>query len=160
MKKVSYYEDWSLTNPNEFSYDSIDERMGLSEEESGRDRKFNLPSNFDCSAFDDKQMEYLSDYLTWYRKDISQQLLSFLVKPAKDLKNSERSRNATNMRMLCRLVLTHKIINDLQTGYRDLPAKFGISNHVFYDERKRIIDDLCEVDKNISFTICNNRHLK
>lgn len=105
-------------------------------------------------------MEYLSDYLQWYRKDISQQLLSFLISPSKDIKKSERSRNAIKMRILCRLVLLHKLINEIDTGYRDLPEKFGISSHCFYDERKRIIDDLADIDKNIEFVICNNRHLK
>lgn len=63
------------------------------------------------------------------------------------------------MRMLCRLVLIHKIMNDIETGYRELPETFGISNHIFYDERKRIIEELASKDKNIHYYICNNRHL-
>lgn len=64
MKKISYSEDWGLTNAtNDFDFDAIDERLGLIEEESERETEFNLPNNFDCNAFDVKQLEYLSDYL-------------------------------------------------------------------------------------------------
>ena len=162
MKKVSYYEDWSITNPNEFDYDAIDKKLGVSAKSNTNSGGCNsLPNNFDCSMFDDDQLEYLAEYLPWYRKEVSQHLLRFLNEPAKSIKkNSERSRKAINMRMLCRLVLLHKIINDDETGYRDLPETFGISNHILYDERKRIIDELINTDKNIEFIICNNRHLK
>lgn len=162
MKKISYSEDWGITNAtNDFDYDAVDERMGLSKEQSGRNGNIYLPGNFDCSAFNDKQVEYLSEYLQWYRKDTIQEFLSFITKPLEDLsKKSERHQGAIRMRVLCRLILLHKLLNDIEVGYRDLSDKFGISSHVFYDERKRIIDDLSDIDKNISFIVCNNRKLK
>lgn len=64
------------------------------------------------------------------------------------------------MRALCRLLLLHKLLNDISSGYRDLPDVYGISNHVFYDERKRIVNELSATDKNILYTVCNNKKLK
>lgn len=161
MKKVSYYEDWEITNPNEFDYDAIDKKLGISTKSNTNSTGCNsLPDNFDNDLFNDKQIEYLVDYLQYYRQESVKHLLSFLISPAKDLRNnSERSRKAIQMRMLCRLVILHKLLNDEETGYRDLPEKFTISNHVLYDERKRMINELIDTDKNIEFILCNNRHL-
>ena len=162
MKKTTYFEDWNETNPNEFDYDAIDERLGLSTESDSDDGGRNiLPSNFDYSLFDCEQQEYLSEYLAWYRKDSIQHLLSFLLKPTENLtKNSERSRKAVMMKVFCRNVLLHKLLNDPDVGYRDLPKTFGISNHCFYDTRKEMLSELIKQDKNIEYILCNNRHLK
>lgn len=162
MKRTTYFEDWNETNPNEFDYDSIDERLGLSTEKRTNDRRCNLlPDNFDSSLFDSEQQEYLSEYLIQYRKEVAQRILDFIVSPSKKLiRNSERNRKSTSMKIACRAVLFNKLLNDPKVGYRDLPETYGISNHLFYDERKAILDELIEMDKNISYIICNNRHLQ
>lgn len=162
MRRTTYFEDWSETNPNEFGYDAIDERLGLSTEKRSDDGRCDiLPGNFDYSLFDSEQQEYIAEYLAWYRKDSIQHLLSFLLKPTENLtKNSERSRKAVMMKVFCRNVLLHKLLNDPDVGYRDLPKTFGISNHCFYDTRKEMLSELIKQDKNIEYILCNNRHLK
>lgn len=162
MRRTSYYEDWSETNPNEFDYDAIDERLGLSTEkrsdDGGRDI---LPCNFDSSLFDCEQQEYIAEYLVQYRKEVAQRILDFVISPSKKLnRNSERNRKSTIMKIACRAVLFNKLLNDPKVGYRDLPEVYGISNHLLYDERKAILEELSEWDKNISYVICNNRTLQ
>lgn len=161
MKRTSYFEDWSPTNPNEFDYDAIDERLGLSTEKRSDDGRRNLlPDNFDDTLFDSEQQEYIAEYLIQYRKEVAQRILDFIISPSKKLiRNSERNRKSTIMKIACRAVLFNKLLNDPKVGYRDLPETYGISNHLFYDERKAILDELIEMDKNISYIICNNRHL-
>lgn len=167
MKKISYSEDWSITNEyNEFDYDSIDERLGVSgKDNSDGSRLLSDFVGFDCDLFDNEQIEYLKDFFVWYRKENVKNLLSFLLKPCDKVKNragamSERTRNALMMKVFCRVVLLHKIINDPEDiGWRELPKKYGVSNHSLYDVRKEIVEELSKFDKNISYSICNNRHL-
>jgi hypothetical protein len=118
-----------------------------------------FPDNFDTDYFDDEALVYLNDYLKWYRKDICQSLLEFLIKPTKSLKNnSERSRYAVMMRIFCRLTLLYKIICDPEnSAWAELPERYGVSNHNLYDERKRVVEELSANDKNVAFYICNNR---
>jgi hypothetical protein len=144
MKKVPYSEDWLITNQlNDFDYDSIDD---------------NLRGDAEEITFTKAQREYLEDYLIQYRKEVAQTLLSFILKPTETLKNnSDRSRNAMLMKILCRVVLLNKILNNSDVPYKDFPAEYGISNHSYYDERNEIVKELKKLDKNISFVICNNR---
>ena len=60
MKKISYSEDWSITNEyNEFDYDSIDERLGVSgKDNSDGGRLLSDFVGFDCDLFDNEQIEY------------------------------------------------------------------------------------------------------
>ena len=162
MQHTTYFEDWGETNPNDFDYDAIDERLGLSTEmHTANGRCDLLPGNFDSSLFNSEQQEYISEYLTQYRKEVAQRILDFIIKPSEKLnKKSERSRKSVIMKMACRSVLMHKLLNDPKVDYRDLPEVYGISNHLLYDERNAILEELSVMDKNISYCICNNRKLK
>lgn len=156
MKKISYNDQWIETNiGNEFPYDEIDGEQYF-------DLSI-LPEWFNFDAFTDEQLYYLSGFLESYRKEKISEILEFILKPltevdAEELK--ERSKENRKARVLCRIALLYKLLNcdcDEEIPWAELPERFLLSNHTFYDERKAVIEELQPTAKNAFHLISNNK---
>lgn len=153
MKKIAYNEYWEETNVgNEFPYDEID-----------GDEYFDLsiiPEYFDFDAFSDKQLYYLSGFMEGYRKEKISEVLQFILKPITEVditEIKERSKENRKSRVLCRLALLYKLLNcDDDIPWAEIPERFLLSNHTFYDERKAVIEELKPNAKNSFHLISNN----
>lgn len=107
------------------------------------------------------QEESIADEYLYKRKELTSKLLNFILKPLELMNvDSTKNRYATSMKVLCRVILLNKLLNDDETPYSELPQKYGISNHSFYDERNAVIEELSATDKNIGFIIRNNQKKK
>lgn len=145
MNNIAYKESWLETNP-------------ASEEST---TEINLDIDIDNEEFTDEQLLIINDWYLYKRKELTSKLLDFILKPIESMNaDSTKNRYATSMKVLCRVVLLNKLLNDDETPYSKLPQKYGISNHSFYDERNVVIDELSSSDKNIGFYIRNNQKKK
>lgn len=115
-----------------------------------------LPDDFDFESFTEDQIRYLGDYFEDYRKKYISDFVKWLLRPLDDVDDNSTDAMARNKikQSLYRLMIVHRLLNFPDMPLGDYVRRYKLSNHVFYQIRNGIADELSEDHKNIKRVIC------
>lgn len=127
MNQVQYIDSWVEMQPEQPS-----------------DAERTLPSNLDFELFDDEQLVYLQDFLAEYRLESIRDFSKFILEGDTPKNNSVKSKEAYLQRVVCRIALVLRLLDrDLQhLAWKDTPAHFNLSSHVFFDVKDETLYNL------------------
>lgn len=98
----------------------------------------------DLDVFDNEQLSYLQDFLVEYRLENIRDFCKFVLEGDCPKNASEKSKEAYLQRVVCRIALVLRLLDeDLQgLAWKDTPAYFGLSSHVFFDTKDAVLYEL------------------